>query len=85
MYVCDAEDTEAGGYDTVVYCEICGEELSREYTVIEKLTPDPTDPTDPNKGLCKYCGQDHSGSFLQRIVGFFHAILYFILHLFGII
>ncbi|MBR0510377.1 MAG: leucine-rich repeat protein [Clostridia bacterium] len=72
-----------GGYDTVVYCSICGEELSREHTVIEKLTPDPTDPTDPDKGLCKYCGQDHSGSFWQRIVGFFHAILYFILHLFG--
>lgn len=72
-----------GGYDTVVYCSICGEELSREHTVIEKLTPDPTDPTDPDKGLCKYCGQDHSGSFWQRIVGFFHAILYFIIHLFG--
>ena len=72
-----------GGYDTVVYCSICGEELLREHTVIEKRTPDPTDPTDPDKGLCKYCGQDHSGSFWQRIVGFFHAILYFILHLFG--
>ena len=35
-------------------------------------------------GLCKWCGKDHSGSFWQKIVGFFHRIFYFFAHLFGI-
>ncbi len=53
------------------------------------ITPDdPTDPTNPDDhsdaGLCKWCGKDHSGSFWQRIVSFFHNILYFFAHLFGI-
>lgn len=56
---------------------------------IPVITPDdPTDPTNPDDhsddGLCKWCGKDHSGSFWQRIVGFFHNILYFFAHLFGI-
>ncbi len=75
-----------GGYDTVVYCAICSEELSRAHTVIEKLPPEPTEPTAPSDAddsLCKYCGRDHSGSFWQRIIGFFHSILYFFAHLFG--
>ena len=33
--------------------------------------------------LCKWCEQDHSGSVWQKIVGFFHSILYFFAHLFG--
>ena len=50
---------------------------------------DPTDPTDPGDhqggdGLCKWCGKDHSVNFWQRIVGFFHSILYFFAHLFGL-
>ncbi|MBQ9880291.1 MAG: hypothetical protein IJM45_07675, partial [Clostridia bacterium] len=49
---------------------------------------DPTDLTDPEQpagdGLCKCCGEDNSGSFWQRIVGFFHAIIYFFAHLFGL-
>ena len=81
-----------GGYDTVVYCAICSEELSRAHVTLEKLTPDPTEPADPTdptdssdtgNRLCKYCGRDHSGSFIQRIIGFFHSILYFFAHLFG--
>ena len=35
-------------------------------------------------GLCKWCGKDHSGSFRQKIVGFFHRIFYFFAHLFGL-
>lgn len=80
-----------GGYDTVVYCAICGEELSCVHVTLEKLSPDPTEPADPidptdstdtENGPCKYCGRDHSGSFIQRIIGFFHLILYFFAHLF---
>ena len=33
--------------------------------------------------LCKWCGKVHSDGFIQRIVGFFHNILYFFAHLFG--
>lgn len=46
--------------------------------------PDPENPTDPDgDNLCKWCGKDHSVSFWQKIVGFFHNILYFFVHLFG--
>lgn len=40
--------------------------------------------TDNSDKLCKWCGKDHSGNFWQRIVGFFHKILYFFAHLFGL-
>ena len=42
----------------------------------------PVDPEVDTSGLCRYCGQDHSGSFLQRVVGFFHRILWFLKNLF---
>ena len=75
-----------GSFDIVVYCADCDAELSRETITLDKLTPGetPDDPTPAdNAGLCKYCGEDHSGSFMQRIIGFFHSILYFFSHLFG--
>ena len=34
--------------------------------------------------LCKFCGRDHSGSFLQKILGAIHSVLYFFAHLFGL-
>ncbi|MBR0112682.1 MAG: hypothetical protein IJM02_02950 [Clostridia bacterium] len=34
--------------------------------------------------LCKFCGRDHSGSFLQKILGAIHTVLYFFAHLFGL-
>ena len=47
-------------------------------------TDQPSDPDDPSQsGKCKWCGKDHSDNFLQRIVGFFHSIIYFFAHLFG--
>ena len=36
-----------------------------------------------DSGKCKWCGEDHSGSFWQKIAGFFHRILSFFAHLFG--
>ncbi len=36
-YEFDATCTEPGGYDEVVYCAVCGEELSREEKTIEAL------------------------------------------------
>ena len=32
---------------------------------------------------CKWCGEDHEG-FFGKIVGFFHSVLYFFAHLFGL-
>lgn len=75
-----------GSLSLVVYCANCKEELSRETVSVPKLTPagdDPSDPSPTGGDLCKYCGKDHSGSFFQRIVGFFHSILYFFSRLFG--
>ena len=47
-------------------------------------TDQPSNPDTPSQdGKCKWCGEDHSGSFWQKIVGFFHSILYFFAHLFG--
>lgn len=78
---------------TVVYD---GKTYTDEYKVtLPKLDPaaDPdepaADPDDPSGNgdadkLCKWCGKDHSGSFWQRIVGFFHKIFYFFAHLFGL-
>lgn len=33
--------------------------------------------------LCPYCHGYHNGNFIQRIISFFHQILYFFAHLFG--
>ena len=51
----------------------------------QPTNPDtPSQPSNPSgNGKCKWCGKDHSVSFWQRIVGFFHTILYFWAHLFG--
>ena len=65
----EATDTEAG--EQVRECSVCHATETRSI---------------PAKGdnKCKWCGKDHSGSFWQRIVGFFHRILYFFAHLFGL-
>ncbi len=38
----------------------------------------------PNENACKFCGEDHTANVWQKIVGFFHSVLYFFAHLFGI-
>ena len=52
-------------------------------------TPDePTEPSEPDTpsgdNLCPWDGVDHGSSFWGRIVRFFHSILYFFAHLFGL-
>ena len=49
--------------------------------------PDPDEPDEDQnepagENLCKWCGELHEG-FWGKLVGFFHAILYFFAHLFG--
>ncbi|MBQ7669725.1 MAG: hypothetical protein IJS45_03270 [Clostridia bacterium] len=63
----DASCTEAGSYDMVVYCDRCGEELSREHFTIDKLPHTPGDwevsvePTPTTVGekvkKCTECGE----------------------------
>ena len=51
------------------------------------VDPNPAQPDNPNpeapENACKWCFKVHGGSFWQRIVAFFHKILYFFAHLFG--
>ena len=48
-------------------------------------TPDaPDDPDTPGGGLCPWDQMDHGTSFWGRLVAFFHRILYFFAHLFGL-
>ena len=41
--------TEAGGYDTVVYCQRCGKELSREHTTLPPTGPGSANTGDPRE------------------------------------
>ena len=73
----------AGSYDEVIYCSVCGEELSRE-----PITVDTIDHADENNdgscdycGMqmsggdhCKFCGKIHNGGFFDKLTGFFHKI-----------
>ena len=54
----------------------------KRYADLKAEAEKPDEPSQ-NDGLCKWCGKDHSVSFWQKIVGFFHSILYFFAHLFG--
>ena len=53
-------------------------------TVTPDEEPTQTDEPAQNTKLCKWCHKDHSGSVWQRVVGFFHTVLYFWAHLFGL-
>ena len=41
------------------------------YAVWEKSDTPPSQPQD----VCRWCGKNHTGNFLQKIIGFFHRIL----------
>ena len=70
----DPDCTNEGSYDLVVYCDVCGEELSREHVIVDELghTPLPAvvennvDPDCTNKGsydsvvYCDVCGEELS-------------------------
>ena len=50
------------------------------YAELKAAAETPDEPQDD--GLCKWCGEPHTG-FWGKIVGFFHSIIYFFAHLFG--
>ena len=68
--VTDATCTEAGGYDEVVYCTVCGEELSRETKAVEALGHKfgewavTTEPNCTEAGVetrvCERCGEEET-------------------------
>ncbi|MCD8008538.1 MAG: hypothetical protein LUF68_06335 [Clostridiales bacterium] len=63
--VVDATCTEDGSYDSVVYCTVCGEELSRETVTV------PATGHNYENGVCTVCGEQESsssGSFWQNIL-----------------
>ena len=85
--------TAKGSYDEVVYCEDCGEELSRKTIEVNALghtEPDENgnctrcgehikDVVTPN--TCPYCGKVHDG-FFGRIIYIVHFVLYIVKNLF---
>ena len=45
----DSTCTEDGGYDTVIYCEVCNDELKRTYTVIPEKGHSPKTAVEENR------------------------------------
>ena len=62
------------------------EAAEARYAELKAAAEAPTKPDQPSggSGKCKWCGEDHSANFWQRIVGFWHTIFYFWAHLFGL-
>ncbi|MCD8010298.1 MAG: hypothetical protein LUF34_05830, partial [Lachnospiraceae bacterium] len=52
----EATCTEDGSYDSVVYCSVCGEELSRETVTVSATGHN------YENGVCTVCGAQESGS-----------------------
>ncbi len=77
----DATCTENGGYDEVVYCSVCDEELSRETIIIESLGH--TDDNDD--GICEICNEQICSCRCHRtgIVKILWKILNFFQKFFG--
>ena len=63
-------------------CGVCHEKQTGEIPATG-AGENNNDNNNNNTGKCKWCGNDHSVNFWQKIVGFFHRILYFFAHLFG--
>ena len=81
----DAQKALVSNYATLTAAEARYTELKAAAETPNEPDPEnPTDPTEPpaDEGLCKWCGQPHTG-FFGKLVGFFHSILYFFAHLFG--
>lgn len=63
----EAKCEESGSYDSVVYCAVCGTELSREHKVLNAIEHDygdwieTTPPTCTTKGVeTRYCSHDNT-------------------------
>ena len=77
------------GYTGDLVCAVCGRTIERGETIpATGGTPDTPDPSDPSglsgDNICKWDDKDHGTSFWGRLVKFFHTILWFFAHLFGL-
>ncbi len=48
----------------------------------ESTPADPEKPSDAD-GRCRYCGEVHGDSFLEKVLAFIHLLLYILTTLFG--
>ena len=64
------EATEDAKGEKTRECAVCHETQTEEIPIV-------------SSNRCKWCDQVHDGSFLQKIVGIVHSILYFFAHLLG--
>ena len=70
----EATATESG-YTGDVVCTVCGETIKAGEVIPPTAQPDePGQSEKPTSGRCPFCGRDHSGSFFQKIIAFFHRI-----------
>ena len=80
-----------GSYDSVIYCDECGEELSRESVTVNALGH--TDEANDGycdrcgqmmvgDGYCPQCGKIHNEPLIGWLIGLFHRIIYRLTHLF---
>ena len=71
--------TEAGSYESVVYCTVCGEELSRETVTIEAtdhnyVSAVTIEPTCTEAGVMTYtCSNDSSHTYTETIAALGHT------------
>ncbi|MBR0510926.1 MAG: InlB B-repeat-containing protein [Clostridia bacterium] len=82
----DTQKVLVENYDTLTAAETRYAEIKAAAETPDDPT-DPTNPADPTEptgdNICKWDNVDHGTSFWDRIVKFFHSILYFFAHLFG--
>ena len=64
----DSTCTEDGGYDTVIYCEVCNDELKRTYTVIPEKGHSPKTAVEENRvgATCTEDGRYDSVVYCNR-------------------
>ena len=69
-----ATTTECG-YTGDEVCTVCGQTIKVGEIIpslVDSNTPGQSD--EPTSRRCPFCGKDHSGNFIQKIIAFFHRI-----------
>ena len=81
----DAEDESSTVYGWFTITAPAGGEIEQQCKAagVNFKALDDVSAPEENENLCKFCGEEHSDNLWQKIVGFFHQVLYFFAHLFG--
>lgn len=71
-------------------CTLCGDNYPEVLPALGHTAPNDAGKCSrcgetivPVDQLCPYCHKQHNGSFIQRIIAFFHQLFYTVAHLFG--